>query len=243
MRHWRRALLRLAAFKQTINTGAGNAVSGATKASEKLRAEQLTSRADVKKQLTAVATIRAPPKPPSVTSRPPRLVVKLTGDFKMAAEAKASRRRHRRCRREGRRALGADVVKKQQAAATAHTSRSKPVKALDTAREPEPVRRQDRRDRAHRRDDRGPQHRRRHLAGAQGPLTTASPAPAAAASQAQKDLDTAQARLDLSQGSDTDREIAEISQAAARKAAREQLEAELGMTKPAAAPAAPSEQK
>ena len=65
----------------------------------------------------------------------------------------------------------------------------------------------------------------------------------AAASQAQKDLDTAQARLDLSQGSDTDREIAEISQAAARKAAREQLEAELGMTKPAAAPAAPTEQK
>jgi len=46
------------AFKQMINIKAGNAVSGATKASEKMRAEQLALTADVKKQLTAVATVK-----------------------------------------------------------------------------------------------------------------------------------------------------------------------------------------
>ena len=215
------------AFKQMINIKAGNAVSGATKASEKLRAEQLTLTADVKKQLTAVATIKGAAEAAERDVKAAEaLVVKLTGDFKMAVEAKASDAAIDAVAEKVAKAK-ADVVKKQQAAATAHTLSVKAVKALDTAREAL-SQFADKIDETERTEE------------MTAVLNTAA---GAAASQAQKDLDTAQARLDLSQGSDTDREIAEISQAAARKAAREQLEAELGMTKPAAAPAAPSEQK
>ena len=73
------------AFKQMINIKAGNAVNGSTKASEKLRAEQITLTADVKKQLTAVATIKgaAEAADREVTAAQ-ALIAKLTGDFKMA---------------------------------------------------------------------------------------------------------------------------------------------------------------
>ncbi|MBK9202102.1 MAG: hypothetical protein IPL73_06635 [Candidatus Obscuribacter sp.] len=167
------------AFKQMINIKAGNAVSGATKASEKMRAEQLALTADVKKQLTAVATVKgsAEAADREVTAAQ-ALIAKLTGDFKMASEMKAS-----------------DA-------------------AIDALAE--------------------------KVARPQRPRISGA---GSAAAQAQKDLDTAQARLDLSQGSDTDQEIAEISKAAARKSARAQLEAELGITGHAAAPSAPTEQK
>ncbi|MBL0185930.1 MAG: hypothetical protein IPP97_09385 [Candidatus Obscuribacter sp.] len=61
------------AFKQMINIKAGNAVNGATKASEKLRAEQITLTADVKKQLTAVATIKGAAEAAERDVKAPRL--------------------------------------------------------------------------------------------------------------------------------------------------------------------------
>ena len=170
------------------------------------------------------------------------LVVKLTGDFKMAVEAKASDAAIDAVAEKVAKAK-ADVVKKQQSAATAHTLSVKAVKALDTAREAL-SQFADKIDETERTEEMtAVLNTAADTSLALKDLNDRISGAGAAASQAQKDLDTAQARLDLSQGSDTDREIAEISQAAARKAAREQLEAELGMTKPAAAPAAPSEQK
>ncbi|MBK9201060.1 MAG: hypothetical protein IPL73_01175 [Candidatus Obscuribacter sp.] len=123
------------AFKQMINIKAGNAVNGSTKASEKLRAEQITLTADVKKQLTAVATIKGAAEAAERDVKAAEaLVVKLTGDFKMAVEAKASDAAIDAVAEKVAKAK-ADVVKKQQSAATAHTLSVKAVKALDTARE------------------------------------------------------------------------------------------------------------
>ncbi|MBK9774754.1 MAG: hypothetical protein IPP57_28670 [Candidatus Obscuribacter sp.] len=231
------------AFKQMINIKAGNAVNGSTKASEKLRAEQITLTTDVKKQLTAVATIKGAAEAAERDVKAAEaLVVKLTGDFKMAVEAKASDAAIDAVAEKVAKAK-ADVVKKQQAAATAHTLSVKAVKALDTAREAL-SQFADKIDETERTEEMTTVlNTAADTSLALKDLNDRISGAGAAANQAQKDLDTAQARLDLSQGSDTDREIAEISQAAARKAAREQLEAELGMTKPAAAPAAPTEQK
>ncbi len=232
------------AFKQMINIKAGNAVSGATKASEKMRSEQLALTADVKKQLTAVATVKgsAEAADREVTAAQ-ALIAKLTGDFKMASEMKASDAAIDALAEKVAKAK-ADLAKKQQAAATAHALSVKAVKALDMAREALS-------DFSSKIDE---TERTEEMTTV---LNTAADTSLAlkdlndrisgagsAAAKAQKDLDTAQARLDLSQGSDTDQEIAEISKAAARKSARAQLEAELGIT-PAtpAAPSAPTEQK
>jgi hypothetical protein len=97
------------AFKQMINIKAGNAVNGATKASEKLRAEQITLTADVKKR-SPPSPSRTPPKPPSVRqerrgfSRRPPATSRLSKP--------RFRRRHRRCREK---VAQGDVVKKRQA--------------------------------------------------------------------------------------------------------------------------------
>ena len=229
------------AFKQMINIKAGNAVNGATKASEKLRAEQTALTADVKKQLTAVATIKGAAEAAERDVKSAEaLVVKLTGDFKMATEAKASDAALDAIAEKVAKAK-ADVVKKQQAAATAHTLSVKAVKALDQAREAL-SQFADKIEETERTEEMTTVlNTAADTSLALKDLNDRISGAGSAAAKAQKDLDTAQARLDLSQGSDTDQEIAEISKAAARKSARAQLEAELGIAP--AAPSAPTEQK
>ena len=218
------------AFRQMLQIKGGNAVSGATKASEKQRHEHQRLTAELNRQLDNVAAAKA-----SATQAEKDVaaaeaqVEKLTGQYKTAVTGNASE--------DAKNAIAGNIAKakasvtsKRAAANEAAKIAAQAVEALDQTREAL-------KDFADQIQD---TEQKEALTAV---LNTAADASLAlknikdrlsaageAARQADTDLEKARAKNDLAQGSDTDREIAKIEKDAAAAAERARLDAELGIT-------------
>ena len=218
------------AFRQMLQIKGGNAVSGATKASEKQRHEHQRLTAELNRQLDNVASAKA-----SATQAEKDVaaaeaqVEKLTGQYKTAVTGNASE--------DAKNAIAGNIAKakasvtsKRAAANEAAKIAAQAVEALDQTREAL-------KDFADQIQD---TEQKEALTAV---LNTAADASLAlknikdrlsaageAARQADTDLEKARAKNDLAQGSDTDREIAKIEKDAAAAAERARLDAELGIT-------------
>ncbi len=218
------------AFRQMLQIKGGNAVSGATKASEKQRHEHQRLTAELNRQLDNVAAAKA-----SATQAEKDVaaaeaqVEKLTGQYKTAVTGNASE--------DAKNAIAGNIAKakasvtsKRAAANEAAKIAAQAVEALDQTREAL-------KDFADQIQD---TEQKEALTAV---LNTAADASLAlknikdrlsaageAARQADTDLEKARAKNELAQGSDTDREIAKIEKDAAAAAERARLDAELGIT-------------
>ena len=218
------------AFRQMLQIKGGNAVSGATKASEKQRHEHQRLTAELNRQLDNVAAAKA-----SATQAEKDVaaaeaqVTKLTGQYKIAVQGNASEDAKNTIAGNIAKAK-ASVTSKRAAANGAAEIAAQAVEALDQTREAL-------KDFADQIQD---TEQKEALTAV---LNTAADASLAlknikdrlsaageAARQADTDLEKARAKNELAQGSDTDREIAKIEKDAAAAAERARLDAELGIT-------------
>lgn len=217
------------AFRQMLQIRGGKAVSKATKASEKQRHEHARLTAEVNKQLDNVASARAnaTQAEKDVTAAEAD-VVKYTNQYRTAAQGNASE--------DAKNAIAGKVAKaktavanKQAIAVEAAKIARQAVEALDQARESL----QDFADQIENTEQKEALTAVLNTAAessmALRNINDRLSAAGAAGREADHDLEKARAKNELAQGSDTDREIANIEKQASAAAVRAELDKELGL--------------